>query len=98
YSGARATIIQENLTQPGRTLYQGGDRFRFRAVRAGGTTGLVQDEPYAWTILLHHNDHAHILLAEYISSEVELEIPIESHAIGVPLWYEVRLTMRTESG
>ena len=98
YSGTRASIVQENLTEVGRNLYQGGDSIRFRAEREGGIVGLDPETPYAWTILLHHNEHAHILLAEYANSEVMLEIPTHSHALGVPLWYEVRLMMRTASG
>ena len=98
YSGTRAKIVQENLTQAGRLLYQGGDSIRFRAEREDGTVGLDDAVPYAWTILLHHNEHAHILLAEYANSEVMIDIPTHTHALGVPLWYEVRLVMRTASG
>src|SRR5690606_21339806 len=78
YSGTRATIVQENLTESGRLLYQGGDTFRFSAARPEGLAGLDPVNPYAWTILLHHNDHAHVLLAEYLDNETTLEIPLES--------------------
>jgi PKD repeat protein len=98
YSGEVAGIVQENITEPGRVLYQGGDEIDFKAMRTVGTTGLDPEAPYAWTILLHHNEHAHILLAEYISNTVTLDIPIHTHALGVPLWYEVELAMRTASG
>jgi PKD repeat protein len=98
YSGARPSIVQDNLTEVGRTLYHGGDEIRFRVEREGGTEGLAPVDPYAWTILLHHNEHAHILLAQYRSNEVMLDIPTMTHALGVPLWYEVQLEMRTESG
>lgn len=98
YSGARAAIVQENLTEAGRVLYRGGDTLRFRAERSGGNEGLDPTTPYAWTILLHHNEHAHVQVAEYANSEVLLDIPMESHALGAPLWYEVRLAMRTANG
>jgi hypothetical protein len=67
-------------------------------VRNGGEEGLDAVAPYAWSILLHHNEHEHFLLAEYANNEVTLEVPVQSHALGAPLWYEVRLTMRTSSG
>jgi glucose/arabinose dehydrogenase len=98
YSGELATIAVDNITEPGRILYQGGDQFRFRAVRNGDSAGLDPTAPYAWTILLHHNEHAHVLMAGYVSNETVLDIPLHSHALGVPLWYEVQLTMHTDSG
>ena len=79
-------------------LYQGGDSIRFRAERENGIVGLDSEAPYAWTVLLHHNEHAHIVLAGYANSEVTLDMPTHSHALGAPLWYEVRLVMRTASG
>lgn len=98
YSGAHPTIAAKNQTEPGRRLYNGGDQFVFSAVRSGGTSGLDPVKPYAWTILLHHNDHVHFLVAEFVGSEVVLDIPVESHAVGSPLSYEIILTMRTEGG
>jgi glucose/arabinose dehydrogenase len=98
YSGAYATVIQENLTEPGRTLYRGGDQIRFRAVRAGDTTGLDPVTPYSWTILLHHNEHIHVLVNEYVNSEIMLDISTETHALNSPLWYEIVLSMHTASG
>jgi glucose/arabinose dehydrogenase/PKD repeat protein len=98
YSGALPTILQENLIDEGRIRYHGGDQFRFSVGRQGDTDGLDPDAPYAWTILLHHNEHAHYLLAEYINEEVLLDVPTKTHSLGATLWYEVQLTMRTENG
>lgn len=98
YSGAYATIVQENLTQPGRGLYYGGDQMRFHALREGGTSGLDAATPYVWTILLHHHNHAHTLLSEHLGSDVLLELPTTTHALNVPLWYEIQLAMHTASG
>jgi hypothetical protein len=98
FSGEIAQIVQTNLTTPGRILYNGGDRMRFTAARAAGMTGLDPVAPYAWTVYLHHNEHVHIQVTEQISSEVILELPMEAHALGEPLWYEIELSMRTASG
>lgn len=98
YSGERPTIVQENLTEPGRHLYNGGDRMQFSAARATGTTGLDPTAPFAWTIYLHHNEHVHLQVTEYISRAVILELPVEAHALGEPLWYEIELSMRTANG
>jgi glucose/arabinose dehydrogenase len=98
YSGEIATIVPENLVEPGRILYHGGDSIRFSAARMEGTTGLDPAAPYAWTILLHHNEHAHVLVAQYVSNDVTLDVPTHTHALGAPLWYEVQLSMRTVSG
>jgi PKD repeat protein len=98
YSGAYATVIQENLTEPGRILYRGGDQIRFRAARVGDTTGLDPVAPYSWTVLLHHNEHIHVLINEYFNSEMSLDIPTEAHALNSSLWYEIKLSMHTASG
>lgn len=98
YSGELPTIVQENLTEPGRTLYHGGDQIQFRATRDIGVDDLDADAPYEWSVLLHHNDHAHILMSGFVSDTVLLDIPTETHALDMYLWYEVQLTMRTASG
>lgn len=98
YSGELPTIVQENLTEPGRTLYHGGDRIQFRPVRSSGVDDLDPDAPYEWAILLHHNDHAHIMMSGFVSTTAQLNIPTQVHALDMYLWYEVQLTMRTASG
>ena len=98
YSGTRAQIAQENLTNPLRTLYHGGDQIHFRAMREGDTLGLDPDRPFVWTILLHHNEHIHTVKSELVGSEVVLELPTETHALGAPVWYEIQLAMQTASG
>jgi glucose/arabinose dehydrogenase len=98
YSGAKAQIFQENLADPIRTLYQGGDQIRFRAMREGDTLGLDPDRPFVWTILLHHNEHIHTVKSEAVGSEVVLDLPTETHALGAPVWYEIQLAMQTASG
>src|SRR5690606_3237136 len=98
YSGTYATVIQENLTEPGRALYRGGDEIRFRATRVGDTAGLDPVAPYSWSILLNHNEHQHVLVNEYFGSEVLLEIPTYTHSLNSPLWYEIQLSMHTASG
>jgi hypothetical protein len=98
YSGALPTIVQQNLIDSERTLYRGEDEFRFSVARDGGFAGLDPIAPYAWTILLHHKEHIHYLLADFVSNDVMLKIPLRSHALNSPLWYEVRLAMRTATG
>jgi PKD repeat protein len=98
YSGAPALIVQENLSGSVRSLYQGGDQLRFYAVREGGTSGLDAITPYVWTILLHHHNHVHTILSEHLGSDVRLDLPTVTHALGVPLWYEIQLAMHTASG
>lgn len=98
YSGAMARIAEENLVESGRTLYHGGDNFRFWATRTGGLSGLDPNQPYRWTILQHHNDHAHPVMTAYAAEEVRLEIPVESHGLDSDIWYEVILEMITDQG
>jgi len=98
FSGNMATIVVDNLTDPVRSLYHGGDHIRFSVTRVGDTEGLDPVSPYSWTILLHHNEHDHVLTSGYITSAVELVIPVEPHTLGVPISYEIRLEMRTANG
>jgi hypothetical protein len=98
YSGVMASIAEINLTEAGRTLYHGGDTFLFQATRTGETLGLDPDVPYRWTILQHHNDHAHPVVSDYAADAVSLEIPRESHGVDSDIWYEVILTMTTDQG
>ncbi len=98
YSGALAQIVQENITEPGRALYHGGDEIRFRAMRAGNITGLDPVAPYVWTVLLHHNEHIHFYISAAVDDEVTLQIPTRTHALGEPIWYEIQLAMHTASG
>jgi hypothetical protein len=98
YSGAQPVIVQENLTESGRVFYHGGDELRFSVQRQGGKEGLHPIQPYAWTILLNHNEHSHYLLAEYINDDVILQVPTKTHALNSPLWYQVQLTMNTANG
>lgn len=98
YSGALAQIVQENVTEPGRVLYHGGDEIRFLVTREGGTTGLDPVAPYVWTVLLHHNEHIHSYISAAVGDEVTLQIPTLAHALGEPIWYEIQVAMHTASG
>jgi glucose/arabinose dehydrogenase len=98
YSGEIATVLVENVTEPGRTLYNGGDQFTFHAKRTVGKTGLDEVAPYSWSLYLHHDEHVHIMVTEYISDSIDLEIPLHTHELGGHLWYEIELVMRTDSG
>jgi glucose/arabinose dehydrogenase len=98
YSGEMARIAEENQREPGRMLYHGGDSFRFWAMRDSGLAGLRPDQPYRWTILQHHNDHTHAVLNGYVAEEVTFMIPLESHGVDADIWFEVILTMETDSG
>ncbi|HXF62424.1 MAG TPA: PQQ-dependent sugar dehydrogenase [Caldilineaceae bacterium] len=98
YSGEFPAIAQENLVEPGRSLYQGGDRIRFRAQRQAGSADLDATLPYFWDVELHHNQHVHPVLSQVAGDEVLLEIPVESHGEDANLWYRIYLTMQTASG
>ena len=93
-----AKIVAANRTTPGRTLYHGGDSWRFTAQRTGGTTGLDAAQPYLWTVLQHHNDHIHPVVADYAAAALDFDIGAESHALDPTIWYEVILTMRAATG
>lgn len=98
YSGAMPSIVYEISGDSQRQHYRGGDTVRFRVEREGGTTGLDATTPYRWSIKLHHNQHVHFVITESVGDEVVLEIPDDSHAADVSLWYEAELIMRTAEG
>lgn len=100
YSGEMAEIQLENLTEPGRTRYHGGDQIAYTAARDAGTTGLDPDTPYSWRIDLHHNQHIHPLVVEEAQESGIFDIPTANHSNSTALWYDFTLTMHalTESG
>lgn len=98
YSGALPTVVVDVQQEPGRLRYRGGDEIRFRVNRDGGTIGLDPVEPYQWDVDLHHNEHTHPVVADYVSDSVTVTIPAKSHALEPDIWYEVRLVMKTEGG
>ena len=98
FSGELPRIEQTNLTEAGRTLYHGGDQFRFEAIRSAGVTGLDATTPYLWTVHQHHNDHTHIVLADEAATAITLTLPIEGHAQESDIWYEAELTMIGDKG
>lgn len=98
YSGPLPSVVVDIQQELGRLRYQGGDEIRFRVAREGGTIDLDPVEPYMWDIDLHHNEHTHPVVADYVSDSVTLNIPAESHALEPDIWYEVRLVMKTEAG
>jgi glucose/arabinose dehydrogenase len=98
FSGALPKIDWQNLTEPGRSLYQGGDQFRFAAVRRGGVDGLDATTPYLWTVRQHHNDHNHVILADEASGGITLTLPLDGHAQETNIWYEVVLHMLGDQG
>ena len=97
YSGEMPTIVAENLTEPGREQFYGGDHWRFTVLRDGGVAGLDPDQPYQWDLRLAHNEHTHPVLSAVISDTVDFTTPLESHGAG-HVAYEMRLTMRTATG
>ena len=98
YSGTWPTIGLENLTDPARTLFHGGDRFRFTALREGGVDDLDPDTPFSWRIDLLHNEHAHPELVGFVATEGTLAIPTENHGGDADIAYRLTLTMQTAAG
>jgi glucose/arabinose dehydrogenase len=98
YSGALPRIVLENLTDPGRDRYHGGDRIRYRVERTGGTQGLDPAEPYLWTVELIHNTHSHPDIVNSAASEGVYDIPTTAHDLNASIRYRFTLTMKTADG
>lgn len=97
YSGEIPQIELNNLTEPGRELYYGGDVIEYRAVRST-TADLNPDIPFSWQINLHHNLHYHPIIADNPTEVDTLEIPSDDHGGDWNLWYRFILTMNTNNG
>ncbi|MCB0156578.1 MAG: PQQ-dependent sugar dehydrogenase [Caldilineaceae bacterium] len=98
YSGTWPTIALDNLTDPARTLFHGGDRFRFAALREGGEADLDPETPFSWRIDLLHNEHAHPELVGFVATEGTLTISTENHGGDADIAYRLTLTMQTSEG
>lgn len=96
YSGEWPQIALDNLSGP-RDLYHAGDRIRYHVLRST-TADLDPQRPYTWAIDLHHNTHAHTVIAGVVAPDGVLDIPADSHDNDWRLFYTFRLTMTTADG
>jgi hypothetical protein len=97
YSGEFPTITLENLTTPGLALFRAGDAIRYTATRTSGTDDLRADQPYLWSVELHHNDHTHPFLTDVPAASGVYTMPVESHG-ATDIFYRFGLSMFTASG
>lgn len=97
YSGEIAQIGLTNLTDSERSLFYGGDQFRYKAVRDSGLADLDPTTPYTWRVDLLHNFHVHPLLVDNPGQNGLLTVPVHNHG-DVNIAYRLTLTMHTENG
>ncbi len=97
YSGEMPVIELENLSEAGRTAFYAGDTFQHTAIRST-TADLDPDAPFTWRIDLHHNQHAHPIVAGNVTAQDVFTIPKDDHGGDFNLWYRFYLTMRTDQG
>ncbi len=97
YSGEFPTITLENLTTSGVDRFRAGDAIRYTATRASGTQGLRADQPFQWSVELHHNEHTHPFLSDFPAASGVYTMPVESHG-ATDIFYRFGLSMFTVSG
>ncbi len=97
YSGEMPQIQLDNLTEPGRTLFHGGDGWQYTALRST-LTDLDPDTPFTWQIDLNHNQHTHPILNGQAAISSTLAIPADDHGGSIAISYSFNLTMLTDQG
>jgi glucose/arabinose dehydrogenase len=97
YSGEMPVIALANLTEPGRSLFHGGDTWQYTATRST-LADLDPEAPFTWSIDLNHNQHAHPILTGNVTLSDTLDIPRDDHGGSVAISYTFRLTMLTADG
>lgn len=97
YSGEFPTITLDNLTNPGLQRFRAGDAIRYTATRAAGTAGLRPNDPYVWSLELHHNEHTHPFLSGIAGASGVYTAPVESHG-ATTIFYRFHLSMFTAAG
>ena len=96
YSGEFPEIEFTNLTEPGRALFHGGDDIRYTAARS--TLDGLADPPFSWRVDLHHNQHAHPIIANTEAISGVLPISTDNHEGDWNIWFRFYLTMHTDQG
>jgi glucose/arabinose dehydrogenase/PKD repeat protein len=97
YSGEFPTITLENLTTPGLDRFRAGDAIRYTATRASGSEGLRAEDPYLWSVELHHNEHKHPFLSDVPTISGVYTMPVESHG-DTDIFYRFGLSMFSAAG
>ena len=97
YAGEFPSITLENLTTAGLDRFRAGDAIRYTAARANGADGLRAEDPYIWSVELHHNEHVHPFLSDVAASTGVYTMPVESHG-DTNIFYRFHLSMFTASG
>ena len=98
YAGEFPTITLENLTTPGlEDRFRAGDAIRYTATRQSGTGDLRAEDPYLWSVELHHNVHKHPFLSDLPAATGVYTMPVESHG-DTDIFYRFGLRMFTAGG
>ncbi len=100
YSGALPEIVLENVGDPSRMRYHGGDAWRYSVARSGVALldGLDAETPFTWRVEMRHNEHAHPLITGNATSSDTFAIDADNHGGDWNLWYRFSVTMRTDTG
>ncbi len=98
YSGTWPEIVLENETEPGRARFHGGDAVRYRVLYAGDVVALAAENPFAWRVDFHHNQHVHPIVTGGLGETNLLRVPADNHDGSANVWFQLHLTMTTAEG
>jgi len=91
-----ATIVLTNTTELSRSLFHGGDVWKFTATNASDNTPLPNDA-FLWSVVFHHRDHTHPFLANVSGPSGEFVIPSTGEVDPI-VWYRVTLFLKDSEG
>ncbi len=98
YSGEIPTIRLTNLTDAGRALFHGGDRWEYAVVRSGDGADLDPVRPFVWRVAMHHNQHSHPIITDRVTDSAPFDVSTDNHGGAWNIWYRFHLTMNTATG
>ncbi len=98
YSGTWPEIVLENETEPGRARFHGGDAVRYRVRYAGDAVALAVENPFAWRVDFHHNQHVHPIVTGELGETNLLHVPVDNHDGSANVWFQFHLTMTAADG